>query len=129
MLQMALKSRRKAEKCPLKKLQQESDNVTKPEWIRVHYFGALSLLLQSGGSLFAVPVTLEIQDGVEKGDENSPRLVDKMSSLCRDYIQVGSYVILDAYFASKDLIQEFRVHSLHVIRELQKIKYPKNPHP
>jgi hypothetical protein len=133
MSQMALKSRRKAEKCPLKKLHQESDNVTKPEWIRGHYFGALSLLLQSGGSLFAVPVTLEIQDRVEKGDENSPSLVDKiMSNLCQDYIQDGSYVILDAYFASKDLIQEFRVHSLHAITRVKinpvaRVPFPPSP--
>jgi len=50
----------------VKKLHQESDNVTKPEWIRGHYFGVLSLLLQSGDSLLAVPVAFEIQYGVEK---------------------------------------------------------------
>ncbi len=45
-------------KMPLvKKLHQESGNVSKPEWIRGHYFGAFSLLLQSGDSLVAVPVT------------------------------------------------------------------------
>ncbi|WP_261198903.1 transposase [Laspinema olomoucense] len=103
----------------VKKLHQESDNVTKPEWIRGHYFGAISLLLQSGDSLLAVPVALEIQDGVEKTDNKSPSLVDKMSGLCREYIEAGSYVILDAYFASKALIQEFRYHSLHLITRVK----------
>ncbi len=57
-----IKIPKEGRKMPLvKKLHQESDNVTKPEWIRGHYFGAISLLLQSGPSLLAVPVTFEIQ--------------------------------------------------------------------
>jgi hypothetical protein len=103
----------------VKKLHQESDNVTKPEWIRGHYFGAISLFLQSGQALIAVPVGFEIQDGVEKTDKNSLSLVDKMSRFCRDYIQAGSYVILDAYFASKNLIKEFRTDSLHLITRVK----------
>jgi hypothetical protein len=103
----------------VKKLHQESDNVTKPEWIRGHYFGAISLLLQSGTSLLAVPVTFEIQDGIKKVDDNSPSLVDKMSELCLNYIKAGSYVILDAYFASKALIKELRSHSIHLITRVK----------
>ncbi|MGL4498916.1 MAG: hypothetical protein ACRCU2_07615, partial [Planktothrix sp.] len=115
-----IKIAKEGRKMPLvKKLHQESDNVTKPEWIRGHYFGAISLLLQSGQALLAVPVGFEIQDGVEKTDKNSLSLVDKMSKFCRDYIQAGSYVILDAYFASKNLIKEFRNDSLHLITRVK----------
>jgi hypothetical protein len=115
-----IKVPKEGRKMPLiKKLHQESDNVTKPEWIRGHYFGALSLLFQSGDSLLAVPVTFEIQDGVEKTDDSSPSLVDKMSNLCRTYIKAGSYVILDAYFGSKKLIKEFRSHSIHLITRVK----------
>jgi hypothetical protein len=115
-----IKISKEGRKMPLvKKLHQESDNVTKPEWIRGHYFGGLSLLLQSGQALLAVPVVFKIQDGVEKPDENSRSLVDKMSRLCLDYIQAGSYVVLDAYFASKNLIKEFRTHSIHLITRVK----------
>ena len=31
-----------------KKLHNESENVAKPEWMRGHYFGALTLLLKAG---------------------------------------------------------------------------------
>ena len=34
----------------VKKLHQESENITKREWIRGHYFGASALLLESGSS-------------------------------------------------------------------------------
>jgi hypothetical protein len=115
-----IKVAKEGRKMPLvKKLHQESGNVTKPEWIWGHYFGAISLLLQSGNSLVAVPVALEIQDGVEKPHNKSLSLVDKMSGLCREYIEAGSSVILDAYFASKALIQDFRSHSLHLITRVK----------
>jgi hypothetical protein len=115
-----IKISKEGRKMPLvKKLHQESDNVTKPEWIRGHYFGGLSLLLQSGQALLAVPIAFELQDGVENQDENSSSLVDKMSIFCRNYIQAGSYVSLDAYFASKNLIKEFRTHSLHLITRVK----------
>jgi len=42
-----------------------------------------------------------------------------MSGLCKEYIEAGSYVILDAYFASKNLIKEFRSHSLHLITRVK----------
>lgn len=42
----------------VKKLHNESENVTKPEWIRGHYFGVITLLLEAGSCLKAVPVTL-----------------------------------------------------------------------
>ena len=34
-------------------------------------------------------------------------------------MQAGSYVILDAYFASKNLIKEFRTDSLHLITRVK----------
>nr|WP_261265766.1 transposase [Laspinema sp. D3c] len=115
-----IKVSKEGRKMPLvKKLHQESDNTTKREWIRGHYFGAISLLFESGQALLAVPFVFQIQDGLEKTDENSSSLVDKMSSLCLEYIQSGSYVILDAFFASKNLIKEFRFHSLHLITRVK----------
>lgn len=43
------------------------------------------------------------------------RSVDKMLNLCVKLMQAGSYIILDAYFASKELIEEFRNHNLELI--------------
>jgi hypothetical protein len=115
-----IKVPKEGRKMPLvKKLHQESNNVNKPEWIRGHYFGGISLLFQSRDSLLAVPVIFEIQDGVEKTEDSSLSLVDKMSSLCRTHIKAGSYVILDAYFSSKQLIKQFRSHSLHLITRVK----------
>jgi hypothetical protein len=125
-----IKVAKEGRKMPLvKKLHQESSNATKPEWIRGHYFGAISLLLQSGESLVAIPVTFEIQDGLQTPDVNSPTLVDKMSGLCRAYIKSGSYVILDAYFASKKLIKQLRSDSIHLITRVKINTVAKHPLP
>jgi hypothetical protein len=125
-----IKVAKEGRKMPLvKKLHQESGNVTKPEWIRGHYFGAISLLLQSGNSLVAVPVTFEIQDGLQTSLVNSLTLVDKMSGLCRAYMKAGSYVILDAYFASKKLINQFRSDSIHLITRVKINTVAKHPLP
>jgi hypothetical protein len=49
----------------VKRLHQESANVSKAEWIRGHYFGALGLLLGAGDALFATPIAVELQDGIQ----------------------------------------------------------------
>ena len=96
-----------------------SENVTKPKWIRGHYFGAISLLMQSGSCQFAVPITLELQDGIKSNSEENITLVDKMSALCLEYIQGGGYIIMDAYFAAKKLIKQFRQKQLHLITRVK----------
>lgn len=42
-----------------------------------------------------------------------------MSTLCVELIHAGSYIILDAYFASQQLIEEFRKHKLHLITRVR----------
>lgn len=87
----------------VKKLHQESENVTKPKWLRGHYFGAISLLMHSGLGFFATPITLELQDGLKNSLSEPITLVDKMSDLSVHFLSAGSYIILDAYFAAKKL--------------------------
>ena len=76
----------------VKGLHQESEDVSKPEWIRGHYFNALSILLGAGSAHFAVPVILKVHDGLTaaapEGEtpeaETKPKttLVTKMADLC-----------------------------------------------
>ena len=64
----------------VKKLHQESDNTNKPDWIRGHYFGCLSLLLGSADALFAVPIVLRIHSGITaalQGDHHPSRQDDR----------------------------------------------------
>jgi DDE superfamily endonuclease len=101
----------------VKGLHQESSNVSKPEWIRGQYFSALGLLFGKGTALFAVPISFKLHDGIEGVDAVSKALtlVDKMTALCLTHMQSGSYVVLDAYYASAKVLQPFREGGLHLI--------------
>jgi hypothetical protein len=71
--------------------------------------------------LFAVPITLKLHDGIEASaaELHALTLVDKMANLCINYMSAGSYVVLDAYYASAKVLQPFRAHGLHLISRVR----------
>ena len=64
----------------VKRLHQESEDVSKPEWIRGHYFSALGLLLGVGETLFASPIVFKLHDGIEAVEADAQlTVVEKMA--------------------------------------------------
>ncbi|MBO1350202.1 MAG: transposase [Hormoscilla sp. GUM202] len=113
----------------VKQLHQESDNTNKPDWIRGHYFGCLCLLLGAADALFAVPIVLRIQDGLQQHEVQTITLVDRMAALCVRLATEGSYVVLDAFFAAGNLIAKFRENQLHLISRVRINTVGKHPLP
>jgi hypothetical protein len=105
----------------VKGLHQESSNMSKPEWIRGHYFSALGLLLRLDEAVFAVPLVFKLHDGIEATTpvESARTLVDKMATLCVTYMQPGSYVLLDAYYASVKVLKPLRQKGSHLITRVR----------
>lgn len=105
----------------VKGLHQESSDVRKPEWIRGHYFSALGLLMGRGTALFAVPIVFKLHDGIDGAESELQELtlVDKMAHLCISYMSAGSYALLDAYYASANVLQLLRAHGLHLISRVR----------
>jgi hypothetical protein len=104
----------------VKRLHQESEDVSKPEWIRGHYFSAIGLLMGAGQALFATPILLKLHDGIKSADAtDESTLVDKMAALCVEVAVKGSYIILDAYFASVKILKPFRTAGLHLISRVR----------
>ena len=99
----------------VKGLHQESADVSKPEWIRGHYFSALGLLIGQGKALFSAPIVLKLHDGIDPVARHKLTLVDKMAEVCLTYMDTGSYALLDAYYASAKVLQPFRARGLHLI--------------
>jgi hypothetical protein len=112
----------------VKGLHQESEDVNKPEWIRGHYFNALGVLLGAGTACFAVPLMLRLHDGIattqttqtESKPKKKTTLVTKMADLCTTYATVGSYIVLDAYFACEPVLTRFRRHQLQLISRVRR---------
>jgi Transposase DDE domain len=104
----------------VKRLHQESEDVSKPEWIRGHYFSALCQLLGAGEALFATPIILKLHDGIEGIDLKAEEtLVEKMAAICVQLVAKGSYVILDAYYASEKVLKPFRTAGIHLITRVR----------
>jgi DDE superfamily endonuclease len=97
----------------VKRLHQESSDVNKPEWIRGHYLGALARLVGAGAALFAVPVAVQLQDGL--AGLTVLTLVDKMAELCARLMAKGSYAVLAADFAAANVLKVFRQREIHLI--------------
>ncbi len=104
----------------VKRLHQESEDVSKPEWIRGHYFSALGLLLSAEKALFATLIVLKVHDGIEEIESKAGlTLVDKMALLCVNYMEQGSYALLDAYYASVKVLVPFRENGIYLISRVR----------
>jgi len=90
----------------VKLLHQESDNNTKPSFIMGHSTQAVSLLVNAAKSLVAVPLDVQIHEGVVFSNRDKRTLLDKV------LIQVAGlkmskpcYLVADAYYASGKVVK------------------------
>lgn len=100
---------KEAQKMPgVKTMHQESENSGKPEYIRGHHFGFISLLVGSLEKAVAVPLQGELHEGVEQIRAGKPfagkpaTLVTRMAHLAvgkAKQIACPCYVVLDAYYS------------------------------
>jgi hypothetical protein len=115
-----LKAPKEGRKMPgVKRLHQESNNNTKPEYIMGHSFQAMSLLVQGpGGHAAAVPLVSRIHEGVVFSNRDSRTLLDKLAALLLSVAKVWCRQVLlvaDAYYASGGLIAELLAHGHHLL--------------
>lgn len=113
-----LKVAKEGRKMPAVKLQhQESGNVSKPEYIYGHYFGSLNLAIGQQFHAAAVPVSIRLEDGLPGVSEKT--LVDRMADNCLEHMPLGSYAVLDSYFAAANLIQALRKNGRKLITRVR----------
>jgi hypothetical protein len=106
---------KEAQKMPgVKTLRQESENSGKPEYIRGHHFGFVSLLVGSLEKAISVPLQGELHEGIEQirpGESFAGKpatLVTRMAHLVLEKAkQIGCpcYVALDAYYSVGPVFQ------------------------
>jgi hypothetical protein len=120
MLADSIKVAKEGRKMPaVKWLHQESENNTKPPFIRGHYWGGLALLVRRGAQLFGLPIRFEIQDGIKSSPSEKVSLVGKMAWMIQGVLSEATYVISDAYFPSRQFIGTLLQAGHHLIARVR----------
>lgn len=116
-----VKQGKESKKMPgVKRLHQESENVSKAEYIFGHMFGGIGILAGNVKKKFCIPVSIRIHDGVstikkwiDSGAEKTSHVVQTIIDAYEVAKIIGnSILVLDRYFLS--------VNSLNKLDELNK---------
>jgi hypothetical protein len=100
----------------VKKLHQESQNNTKPEFIFGHSCQALAVVAHAAAGFFAVPLACAIHEGVVFSNRDKRtlpgKLVAMLHSLC---VSLPYYLVADSYYAAGKVIGAMRAGGQHLI--------------
>lgn len=86
----------------VKRLHQQSESNTKPEYILGHSCQAVGILAQGLSSVVAIPLAARIHEGVVFSNRDQRTLLDKMIALLAALgLDAPYYFVADAYYASR----------------------------
>jgi DDE superfamily endonuclease len=109
----------------VKLLHQESEDNSKPEFIMGHHFGAVAAAVEAGRNVFALPLRLQIQEGLKRSPTDAATLVSKMASLLVELLApetsgvLGATVVADAYYASHVLLRALVLHGIGYVGRIR----------
>lgn len=116
----------------VKKLHQQSESNTKPEYIFGHSCQAVAVLMKAASSVFAVPLACRIHEGVVYSNRDKRTLLDKMILLI-DSLDVAEpfYLVADAYYATGKIVRGLLAKQNHLITRLKSnaVAYELPPEP
>lgn len=116
-----IKIAKRGRKMPaVKRLHQESDTNTKPEFIMGHSLQAVCMLVEAAASVFAVPLAVRIHEGLVWSNRDQRTLLDKMLSLL-GLVAVPElfYFVADGYYAAGKIIQGLLQQNHHLITRVR----------
>ena len=100
----------------VKKLHQESDNNTKPEFIFGHSCQAVGLIVRAASSFLAVPLACRIHEGVVFSNRDHRSLLDKLILLVNSLaLNRPFYLVADTYYAAANVINPLLKAGQHLI--------------
>ena len=117
-----IKNAKAGRKMPaVKKLHQQSDSNTKPEYIFGHSCQAIAVLTQALSSVFAIPLACRIHEGVVFSNRDKRTLLDKMILLINALgIPEPFYFVADAYYASGKIVRGLLDEGNHLITRVKR---------
>ena len=122
-----VKQSKEGRKMPgVKRLHQESENSSKPEYIFGHLFGVIGVIVGSGENLFCLPLSASLQDGdklLRKWDNEDYEPVSHVVQVVRDAFSVtvvlgNSILLLDAYYFTTSVLKDMANQALQHDRKL-----------
>jgi len=117
----------------VKKLHQQSESNTKPEYIFGHSGQAVAVLAQALSSVLAVPLACRIHEGVVFSNRDRRTLLDKMVLLIDALgITESFYFVADAYYATGKIVRRLLANGNHLVTRVKSNSvawYPATPPP
>jgi len=117
----------------VKKLHQQSESNTKPEYIFGHSCQAVAVLTQALSSVFAIPLACRIHEGVVFSNRDKRTLLDKMILLIDALgMKTPFYFVADAYYASGKIVRGLLAQGNHLVTRVKRNSvayYPATPPP
>ena len=111
----------------VKRLAQESETQSKPEFIYGHMWGCVGVLLGSARNLFCTPLTLRIHDGLQgmkkwaganiSDDSHVVQLVKDACQVAQSF-EENCLLLLDRYFLSVPALAELKRQNGQNIRQI-----------
>lgn len=104
----------------VKRLHQQSESNTKPEYIFGHSCQAVAVLAQALLSVFAIPLTCRIHEGVVFSNRDKRTLLDKMILLIDSLgITEPFYFVADAYYGTGSIIRGLLAQGNHLVTRVK----------
>ncbi len=117
----------------VKKLHQQSESNTKPEYIFGHSCQAVAVLARAFATVFAVPLACRIHEGVVFSNRDKRTLLDKMIMLVDSLeMKESFYFVADAYYASGKIVRGLLAKGNHLVTRVRSNSvayYPATPPP
>jgi len=104
----------------VKKLHQQSESNTKPEFIFGHSCQAIAVLTQALSSVLALPLACRIHEGTIFSNRDHRSLLDKMILLLDSLgIKEPCYFVADAYYAAGNIVRGLLARGNHLVTRVK----------
>jgi len=104
----------------VKKLHQQSESNTKPEYIFGHSCQAIAVLTRALSSFFALPLAARIHEGVVFSNRDRRTLLDKMILLIKSLdLKERFYFVGDAYYAAGKIVRGLLADGNHLVTRVK----------
>jgi len=126
-----IKAPKSGRKMPaVKKLHQESQNNSKPEYIFGHSCQAITVVVKAAQSFFALPLACRIHEGVIFSNRDKRTLMDKLILLFKELgITLPCILVGDAYYATAKIILPLIRENNHLVTALKSSAVAYQPAP